>query len=99
MRVFVYEHPKSGDIFTITDPDLQLNQLDDVQRDVSELLAHGLPGSATSVPAEPAAAAQAPVMAPQIAATAENAAETSEPPLIHESGTSNQSPDLSQPAN
>src|SRR5687767_7008295 len=41
-RIFVYEHPKSGDIFTIADPDLQLNQLEDVQRDVSNLLEHGL---------------------------------------------------------
>src|ERR1700733_2391588 len=30
-RVFVYEQPKTGDIFTITDPNLQLNQLEEVQ--------------------------------------------------------------------
>ncbi len=41
-RVFIYEQPKTGDIFTITDPDLQLNQLQDVQRDVATLLEHGL---------------------------------------------------------
>jgi hypothetical protein len=41
-RVFVYEHPKSGDIFTIIDPALQLNQLEQVQRDVAELLENGL---------------------------------------------------------
>jgi hypothetical protein len=41
-RVFVYEHPKSGDIFTIVDPGLQLNQLEEVQRDVAHLLEHGL---------------------------------------------------------
>jgi hypothetical protein len=40
-RVFIYEQPKTGDLFTITDPDLQLNQLDSVQRDVAELLEHG----------------------------------------------------------
>src|SRR6185312_11477016 len=34
-RVFIYEHPKTGDIFTILDPDLQLNQLEAVQRDVA----------------------------------------------------------------
>ncbi len=48
-RVFVYEHPKSGDIFTITDPDLQLNQLEEVQRNVSELMAHGLPDNHATV--------------------------------------------------
>jgi len=41
-RVFVYEQPKTGDIFTIPDPDLQLNQLEQVQRDVASLLEHGL---------------------------------------------------------
>ena len=42
-RVFIYEHPKSGDLFTIADPDLQLAQLETVQHDLSRLLEHGLP--------------------------------------------------------
>ena len=42
-RVFVYEHPKSGDFFTITDPDLQLDQLEQVQTDVADVLEHGIP--------------------------------------------------------
>lgn len=50
-RVFVYEHPKTGDLFTIVDPDLQLNQLEEVQRDVAGLLEHGLNPSA--IPAQP----------------------------------------------
>jgi hypothetical protein len=41
-RVFIYEQPTSGDIFTIVDPDLQLNQLESVQRNVAALLEHGL---------------------------------------------------------
>jgi hypothetical protein len=41
-RVFVYEQPKTGDIFTIADPNLQLDQLEEVQRDVAQLLEHGL---------------------------------------------------------
>jgi len=41
-RVFVYEQPRTGDIFTIGDPNLQLNQLEVVQRDVAALLEHGL---------------------------------------------------------
>lgn len=40
-RVFLYEHPKTGDLFTIVDPGLQLNQLDQVQRDVATLLERG----------------------------------------------------------
>ena len=60
-RVFVYEHPKSGDLFTIADPGLQLNQLESVQRDVAALLEHGLnppaPGQgAPPVPAQPSPA-------------------------------------------
>jgi len=52
-RVFIYEHPKTGDIFTITDPGLQLNQLESVQRDVAALLEHGLnpPPQAPAAPA------------------------------------------------
>jgi hypothetical protein len=42
-RVFIYEHPRTGDVFTIVDPNLQLNQLEAVQRDVANLLEHGLP--------------------------------------------------------
>ena len=34
-RVFIYEQPKTGDVFTITDPNLQLNQLEQVQRSTS----------------------------------------------------------------
>jgi hypothetical protein len=41
-RVFVYEHPGTGDVFTIADPALRLDQLEEVQRDVAQLLEHGL---------------------------------------------------------
>src|SRR5436309_1004980 len=39
-RIFVYEQPKTGDLFTIPDPGLQLDQLEEVQRDVAALLEH-----------------------------------------------------------
>jgi len=52
-RIFVYEHPKTGDIFMIADPDFRLDQLEAVQRDVAQLLEHGLnpPAPATEAPA------------------------------------------------
>ena len=55
-RVFIYEQPKTGDLFTIADPDLQLNQLDAVQRDVANLLEHGLnpPDIVDAAPTTPA---------------------------------------------
>jgi hypothetical protein len=57
-RVFVYEHPRTGDVFTIADPALRLDQLEAVQRDVAALLEQGLnppaptPGEAAPPPAE-----------------------------------------------
>lgn len=73
-RVFVYEHPKNGDVFTIPDPDLQLNQLEDVQRDVAQLLEHGIPGdpsagSMTSPAHGPAESVEANAPAVETAAT------------------------------
>jgi hypothetical protein len=53
-RVFIYEHPRTGDVFTIPDPNLQLDQLDAVQHDVAALLEHGLnpsPAVTSQVPA------------------------------------------------
>lgn len=50
-RTFIYEQPKTGDLFTIPDPGLQLSQLEGVQRDVAELLEHGLPQPASAPPA------------------------------------------------
>ena len=65
-RVFIYEQPATGDIFTIADPDLHLDQLEAVQRDVGQLLEHGL---------NPPAAAETPVPPVQPAAITEAKAE------------------------
>jgi hypothetical protein len=62
-RVFVYEHAKTGDLFAIPDPRLQLNQLEQVQRDVAHLLEHGLP--------QPPAPATEPAPVADAAATGE----------------------------
>lgn len=43
-RVFVYEHGKTGDLFHIPDPNLQLHQLEAVQHEVLQLLQHGVDG-------------------------------------------------------
>jgi len=51
-RVFVYEQPKTGDVFTIVDPDLRMDQLEQVQRDVAQLLEHGLNPVPTAAPPE-----------------------------------------------
>jgi len=42
-RLFVYEHAKSGDVFTIAEPALHLEELEKIQRDVAMLMEHGLP--------------------------------------------------------
>lgn len=48
-RLFVYEHPRTGEVFTLLEPELRLDQLEEVQREVAHLLQHGLPPE--SVPA------------------------------------------------
>src|ERR1043165_6652937 len=63
-RVFVYEQPKTGDVFTIVDPALHLDQLEQVQRDVAALLEHGLnPPAPTEAAPPPADAETLPVSA------------------------------------
>ncbi len=52
-RLFVYEHARTGETFTIRDPDLHINELEAVQRDVARLLEHGF----DPAPSEIAAAA------------------------------------------
>lgn len=44
-RIFIYEHPRSGDVFMIRDPELQLDQLETVQSEVGRLLEEGLPAT------------------------------------------------------
>jgi len=70
-RVFIYEQPKTGDVFTVRDPNLQLDQLDDVQRQVADLLEHGFNTTTTAVTASVTESAEAETAAP---------AETADPP-------------------
>ncbi|HWB03187.1 MAG TPA: hypothetical protein VG796_09200 [Verrucomicrobiales bacterium] len=62
----IYEHPKSGEVYIIRDPELRLDQVEGVQREVSLLLSHGgqappaeeqapAPADVQEAPAEPAA--------------------------------------------
>src|ERR1035438_5813972 len=69
-RVFIYEQVGTGDVFTIIDPDLQLNQLEQVQHDVAALLEHGL--NPPPPPPPPTADEPAPAeVAPDASATTE----------------------------
>ncbi len=52
-RIFIYEQPTSGDLFTIPDPALKLEELDQVQIEVAALLEHGLPQGDEPWPPEP----------------------------------------------
>ena len=74
-RIFIYEQPKTGDIFTIADPNLHLDQLEAVQRDVAMLLEQGVNPQAneivpaqieseSEIPAENAAAVPQPETTP-----------------------------------
>jgi len=66
-RIFIYEQPATGDLFTIVDPKLELNQLEQVQHDVAALLEHGL----NPPPAAAAAPVEAPVPSVEPAASTE----------------------------
>lgn len=68
-RVFIYEHGKSGDLFSIPDPKLELNHLEQVQKDVAHLLEHGLNGPAAE--SAPAATPDAPPPPPDGAQAAQ----------------------------
>lgn len=48
-RVFVYEHAKNGDVFTIAEPDLRLDQLEKIQYIVGDLMENGLPDERPTV--------------------------------------------------
>jgi hypothetical protein len=75
-RVFIYEQPGTGDVFTIVDPDLHLHQLEQVQRDVAALLERGLnpPAPETVSAPDAASAEEPPVEANEMPAPAEVAA-------------------------
>ena len=82
-RVFVYEHPKTGDVFTIADPNLHLDQLEQVQRDVAQLLEHGLnPPTPTENPTTPAEQPAAAEDGNSIAPTNEISAPGAESPAV-----------------
>jgi len=73
-RVFIYEQPGTGDVFTILDPNLQLDQLEAVQRDVAALLEHGLnpPAPAPTPDRGPAPEAAAESAAPAVESESES---------------------------
>lgn len=62
-RMLIYEHARTGDVLTVTDPELQLDQLEAVQRDVATLLEQGLPNADT--PNAPPASAPEPPATPE----------------------------------
>ena len=41
--ILVYEHPKSGELYLIRDPELRLDQIEEVQKEVSRLLSGEAP--------------------------------------------------------
>ncbi|MGI6497075.1 MAG: hypothetical protein ACOX5G_13570 [Kiritimatiellia bacterium] len=69
----VYEHRKTGDVFTVLDPHLRLDAIADVQRQVVELLGGSSDASGdTAAPPPPAAAATdaAPAEPPEVPSSA-----------------------------
>lgn len=50
-KLRIYEHRHTGEIFTIPDPELRLDQIGEVQQQVNELLGIPVPGAAAPAPA------------------------------------------------
>ena len=59
-RMFIYEQPATGDVFTIVDPALKLDQLEQVQRDVAALHERGLNPPTPETRPAPSTGAEAP---------------------------------------
>ncbi len=72
-RVLCYEHVRTGELFILPDPQLRLDQLEAVQRDVARLLEQGLPDPAQTSPpaATPAGEAPPPEADPPVTAPAD----------------------------
>jgi hypothetical protein len=80
-RTIIYEQAKTGDVFTINDPNLHLDQLEEVQRDVAALLEHGLnPPPTVLTPADVVPAPPADFPAPEGDESNRNVAETTAAP-------------------
>jgi hypothetical protein len=49
----IYEHAKSGEVFVVPDPQLKLAQVEEVQRQVADLLSPPIPAAAPAPPPDP----------------------------------------------
>lgn len=75
----IYEHPKTGEVYLIRDPELRLDQVEAVQREVTLLLTHGQRQQVADEPTgEPAAAAEETVATETTTSAAEEAAPAEE---------------------
>lgn len=84
-RVLVYEHTGTGEVLTILDPALQLDQLEAVQHDVAVLMEHGLPpepaaAPSTEIPPSPDASPASPAADAPVPGLPESGA-PDEPPV------------------
>jgi hypothetical protein len=50
-RILIYEHARSGEVFLIPDPQLRLEQVEEVQAEVAALLGARAPGTPAPAPA------------------------------------------------
>jgi hypothetical protein len=64
-RLLIYEKPKSGEVLAITDPELSIDQLEAVQREVSRLLEEGIPNLENNTGTPPVAEEQDAVADPE----------------------------------
>lgn len=75
----IYEHPKSGEIYIIRDPELKLDQVEAVQREVSLLLTLGARPPQESTPEAAPAPETTPEPEPSVESAPDPSLEPSEP--------------------
>lgn len=74
-RVFVYEHAKNGDVFTIAEPDLRLDELEKIQHIVADLMENGLPEEQNEEPESEVRPEETDSTSREVAETGKKAAE------------------------
>lgn len=80
-RVLIYEHARTGELFAVADPELRLDQLDAVQREVARLLEHGLPAEQTPAAARVEEASAAPSSTEPVLETSPTGEPATAPPV------------------
>ena len=92
----IYEHPKTGEVYLIRDPELRLDQVDAVQREVTLLLTHG--AHAQVADGTPVESGPSPAAEPEAPAEEVATVEVTDGGAVEEPESNVETPDLADEA-